>query len=130
MKNLATMCVCICMCGSIRISFNYEYQHLTSDTSFACVSLEHVCFFFYNLSFTSLPLNWNSYGVPQMSVVRPVLFVTFISDLPLRINSLSDTIIFADCTGFIISSKYFMILVHCQMKLCLIWLIGLLWSCS
>jgi len=45
--------------------------------------------------------------VPQGVILRSLLFIIYINDLPLRINSVSEPILFADDTRVIISSRKF-----------------------
>ena len=45
------------------------------------------------------------HGVPQGSILVSLLFIICISDLPLRINSISESVLFAGDSSVIISSR-------------------------
>jgi hypothetical protein len=47
------------------------------------------------------------HGVPQRSVLGPLLFVAYIYDPPTRIYSVSEPVLLADDTNVIISSRNF-----------------------
>ena len=51
-------------------------------------------------------MNIEIWSSPE-SILRPLLFITYINDFPLRINYVSETILFADDIRVIISSRNF-----------------------
>jgi hypothetical protein len=45
------------------------------------------------------------HGIPQGSILGPLLFIIYINDLPPTISSLSEPVILADDTSVIISEE-------------------------
>ena len=74
-----------CYIRNRRQNFEVTSPNLTKHFFSACSTLKH--------------------GVPQGSILVSLLCIIYINDLPLRINSISETVLFAGDSSIIISSR-------------------------
>ena len=62
--------------------------------------------------FSLIGVHWNM-EIPQAPIIRPLLLIIYINDLPPWINCISQPILITDDTGLIISSRDFWRFLFC-----------------
>ena len=94
---------------SVKLHF-YEIQGISEDWFRSCLTnrRQQVEVTSPNSTQNFFP-DWGTlkYGVSQGSVLGPLFFIIYTNDLPLRIHSVPEPILFADDTSVIISSRNF-----------------------
>jgi hypothetical protein len=100
-KNHEILLAKLYFCGIWSMSEDFFRSYLTNKWRKVEVKSPNSTIFFFSA--------WGTlkHGVPQGSIVGPLLFIIYVNDLQLRINSTSRPVLFADDTTVVISSRKF-----------------------
>lgn len=106
-------------CGVQSVSINWFRSYLLNKKKRMELKIQSAGVYYSNCETVK-------HGVPQGSVLGPQSIIVYVSELPLKTNTISDTIPYTDDTSFIIATNNMMILNRCQILLCPTCVIGLM----